>query len=83
MITILPKRALKVKTLVEEVATLWENPAERLSNVASTDITLMDELNGVGTCIAYCVFLSHHPMTLLIPYWLAVCLLQMRRISAK
>ena len=28
---------------------LWENPEERLKNVASTDITLMDELNGVGT----------------------------------
>jgi hypothetical protein len=49
MIAILPKRALKVKALVDEVAGLWENPAERLSNVASTDITLMDELNGVGT----------------------------------
>ncbi len=29
---------------------LWEKPEERLKNVASTDITLMDELNGVGEC---------------------------------
>lgn len=44
----LPKRALKVLALVEELAALWADPAERLKNVASTDVTLMDELNGVG-----------------------------------
>ena len=36
---------------------LWENPEERLKNVASTDITLMDELNGVGMFLS--LFESH------------------------
>jgi hypothetical protein len=44
----LPKRAAKVRALVEELAALWSNPAQRLQDVASTDVTLMDELNGVG-----------------------------------
>lgn len=44
----LPRRAAKVTALVDELATLWADPALRLQNVASTDVTLMDELNGVG-----------------------------------
>jgi hypothetical protein len=44
----LPKRAAEVRALVEELAALWSNPAQRLQDVASTDVTLMDELNGVG-----------------------------------
>lgn len=48
LVKVLPRRAEKVKVLVKELSGLWENPAERLQNIASTDITLMDELNGVG-----------------------------------
>jgi hypothetical protein len=73
MIAILPKRALKVKALVDEVAVLWENPAERLSNVASTDITLMDELNGVGTCtIDWHIYVPNLAVLTLISCWCRV-----------
>lgn len=37
-----------MNALVQELSALWANPTERLQNIASTDVTLMDELNGVG-----------------------------------
>jgi hypothetical protein len=48
LITELPLRMRAFQQLVQELAALWKDPVGRMASVASTDITLMDEINGVG-----------------------------------
>ena len=46
MIAVLPKRSERQALLVTELSALWADPAARLKQVASTEPTLVAELNG-------------------------------------
>ena len=46
LIKVLEKRCKTVVDYVQQLSTLWNNPAQRLQDVASTDNALMEELKG-------------------------------------